>query len=633
MAVLIILLLFVFSLCLIAWRKTFYWKNLGIPGPEPTLFIGNLLQVVDLNNPNVFIFEKWTKQFGKVYGIQKGWRNTLVISDPEMVHEMMTDKFGSFHERETQPIKGDIDKENIICWIFPALWPVVQKIQMFVGRSQGASFVQLLDNVRKSVNDRKRQRAQGVERNDDRVDFIDLFLDAESKDVEQQTTGVYDKSNAQVEKRLTIDEVVAQLNIFLLAGFDTTANTLALTCYYLAKYPEIQERVREEIESTCFNECPTYEELNNLKFTDAVMKETLRSIPIAGSVFNRTCAETTTLGSLTIEKGTHVQVDVFSLHHDKSVWGENAESFMPDRWLKPNVPMNAFCPFGNGPRICIGMRLAYLEEKLLLVHILKKFKITKGPRSDEKLRFTGQAVLNPMNVYVKTNRKLIDLLANTECSDFDETLKNAKDLLKQPKKNLETSNCSEETEEATQVAQPLKQPLKLEAPILESERENICNDLDWCELSEFRLKALASDFRPCNLNFSFHNALITHKMLNVYETEEEETDLHDFLTNEDLCIMSRHQNDQANDEVDNLSLIFQPRYAIRPNAQRVCDKINEFVDTFEMRFTPDLAVQSDFFVHAWTKNPFHEGCKTETPDNKKSKKGKKTKKIKKRLVV
>jgi cytochrome P450 len=81
--------------------------------------------------------------------------------------------------------------------------------------------------------------------------------------VAQEITEVYDKSNVQALKKLTSEEVISMINVFLLAGFDTTANTLALTCYYLAKHPEIQERLRDEINLICVNGVKKIKSLKN----------------------------------------------------------------------------------------------------------------------------------------------------------------------------------------------------------------------------------------------------------------------------------------------------------------------------------------------------------------------------------
>jgi len=146
---------------------------------------------------------------------------------------------------------------------------------------------------------------------------------------------------------------------------------------------------------------PTYEQLNQLKFADACMRETLRLEPIAAFAAARTCSETTTLGTYTVEKGTVVMADVFSCHRDPEVWGADADEFRPSRWEdEEKRPPLSWLPFGAGPRTCIGMKLAYLEEKLALVYILRMYSIRQCSETESELRMKGAGVLNPESVTI-----------------------------------------------------------------------------------------------------------------------------------------------------------------------------------------------------------------------------------------
>uniref|UniRef100_A0A915M2T4 Cytochrome P450 n=1 Tax=Meloidogyne javanica TaxID=6303 RepID=A0A915M2T4_MELJA len=191
------------------------------------------------------------------------------------------------------------------------------------------------------------------------------------------------------ERRNSIDEIVMNLFLFLLTGFDTTANTLSLIAHNLVFYPEVQKRLFEEIEEICGleeGEIINYEQLAKLKYVDAVFYETQRLCPMAAAVVNRVCEETTTLGDITIEKGTVVSADLFTLHRDKKIWGEDAEEFKPERWLlneNINAPTEYYYPFGGGPRICIGMKLGMMEIKMV------------------ELNFSGQVVLNPETITIQ----------------------------------------------------------------------------------------------------------------------------------------------------------------------------------------------------------------------------------------
>ena len=106
--------------------------------------------------------------------------------------------------------------------------------------------------------------------------------------------------------------------------------------------------------------------------------------------------ETTTLGGMSIEKGTFVMADTMSLHYNKELWGDDVDEFVPERqfyanfWVDPTFRWldnearhpAAWIPFGSGPRTCIGMRLAYVEEKLALVRILQEYDIVEVPETD-----------------------------------------------------------------------------------------------------------------------------------------------------------------------------------------------------------------------------------------------------------
>ena len=80
--------------------------------------------------------------------------------------------------------------------------------------------------------------------------------------------------------KLTDDEVIAEMILFILAGYDTSSNILTLSCYHFALYPEIQEKAFEEISRVCrSNETATYDELKDMPYLEACIFETLRLYP------------------------------------------------------------------------------------------------------------------------------------------------------------------------------------------------------------------------------------------------------------------------------------------------------------------------------------------------------------------
>ncbi|XP_020286172.1 cytochrome P450 6k1-like isoform X2 [Pseudomyrmex gracilis] len=154
------------------------------------------------------------------------------------------------------------------------------------------------------------------------------------------------------------DALFAQAAIFFVAGRDTSISTMTYVLCELAKHPEIQKRVRQEIlEKIKAANGLTYDAVRNMKYLHQVINETLRLYPPAPILDRLTVTEYTFPGTkITIEKGTPVYVSVRGLHTDPRYYADPAR-FDPERFSdekKNEITPCTFVPFGEGPRNCIG---------------------------------------------------------------------------------------------------------------------------------------------------------------------------------------------------------------------------------------------------------------------------------------
>lgn len=190
-------------------------------------------------------------------------------------------------------------------------------------------------------------------------------------------------------------EIHDQLMALFIAGHETTAVLMTWTLYLLAKNPEIQEKLYEEVSSVMGDSAPNLEDLEAMNLTDRVLKEALRLYPSAWSLFLREVTEEMQLGNHTFPKGAVIYISPWVVHHDPRWWPE-PQKFNPSRFegdWKNRQPAYSYIPFGGGPRVCIGSRMAEMEAEIMLATIVKNFKIElKEPDQvvNAEARFTVQ---------------------------------------------------------------------------------------------------------------------------------------------------------------------------------------------------------------------------------------------------
>ena len=185
-----------------------------------------------------------------------------------------------------------------------------------------------------------------------------------------------------------------QIITFLIAGHETTSGLLSFAIHALLNNPHVLARAYEEVDRVLGPDPtvrPTYAQVNQLVYVSQILKETLRLWPTA-PVFALYPYKDATLGGLyRMKKSGQILVLVPMLHRDKAVWGERAEVFDPDNWARDAEqarPANAYKPFGNGQRACIGRQFAMQEATLVLGMILQRFRLIDHTRYQLKIKET-----------------------------------------------------------------------------------------------------------------------------------------------------------------------------------------------------------------------------------------------------
>src|SRR6201991_2496108 len=185
-----------------------------------------------------------------------------------------------------------------------------------------------------------------------------------------------------------------QINTFLIAGHETTSGLLSCTLYALLKHPDVLKKAYEEVDRVLGPDTdarPTYQQVTQLTYITQILKEALRLRPPAPAYGIAPLKDETIGGKYKLKKNTFITILVMALHRDPSVWGPNPDKFDPENFSKEaeaKRPINAWKPFGNGQRACIGRGFAMHEAALAIGMILQRFKLIDNHRYQMHLKET-----------------------------------------------------------------------------------------------------------------------------------------------------------------------------------------------------------------------------------------------------
>ncbi|XP_038577003.1 cytochrome P450 [Micropterus salmoides] len=201
--------------------------------------------------------------------------------------------------------------------------------------------------------------------------------------LDQNVEGAY-LTHLLLSDQMTVTEILGSITELLLAGVDTTSNTISWSLYQLAKEPEIQEQLYQEVIRVCpGDKVPSSDDIAQMPYLKAIIRETLRLYPVVPGNARVTVENEIVVGDHLFPKKTLFHLCHYAVSYDENIFPD-PHTFLPQRWLrvaeeksKPH-PFGSV-PFGFGIRACLGRRVAELEMYLLLSRLIKRYEVRSDP--------------------------------------------------------------------------------------------------------------------------------------------------------------------------------------------------------------------------------------------------------------
>jgi cytochrome P450/NADPH-cytochrome P450 reductase len=316
----------------------------------------------------------------------KKWERLNADEEIDVVHDMTAltldtiglcgfdYRFNSFYRRDYHPFVESLVRSLETIMMIRGL-PLENLWMQKRRRDLGAD----VDFMNKMVDEIVAERRRNAEAASDKKDMLGAMM-----------TGVDRATGEQLDDV----NIRYQINTFLIAGHETTSGLLSCALYALLKHPDVLKKAYEEVDRVLgpdINVRATYQQVTQLTYITQILKEALRLWPPAPAYGIAPFKDETIGGKYKLKKNTFITVLVLALHRDASVWGPNPDAFDPENFSREAEaarPVNAWKPFGNGQRACIGRGFAMHEAALAIGMILQRFKLIDVNRYQMHLKET-----------------------------------------------------------------------------------------------------------------------------------------------------------------------------------------------------------------------------------------------------
>ncbi|XP_062588046.1 ultra-long-chain fatty acid omega-hydroxylase-like [Saccostrea cucullata] len=250
-------------------------------------------------------------------------------------------------------------KRMITPWVYPDF--------MYGLTADGRENKKLTDSVHQFADEIIQSRIRALQLDPDHInkrrkDFLDILITAKDEN----------------GKGLSPEEIRAEVDTFLFEGHDTTASAISWAIYSLAKYPEIQEKVHQEVvEILGERQHLQWDDLSRLKYMSMFLREVMRMHSPVPAV-SRYLTKPLCVEGLEIPPYFALDVVIHAANHHPDVWPDHMD-FKPERFedeAKLSRDPFSYFPFSAGPRNCIGQNFAFNEQKVMIGSLLNRFKVS-----------------------------------------------------------------------------------------------------------------------------------------------------------------------------------------------------------------------------------------------------------------